>query len=113
MANFGMCENPECSLFYEKASLPVLRDIMKVLNARRKKMSKEEQEALNFPPNEEPRLALYRHFFQFRAKSCSGKTNNGEDCGQRLHLVAQPTKDAKFEELLNIGNELQGWKGAF
>jgi hypothetical protein len=109
MPNFGACENPKCERFYRKVSLLHLRALVAVLDARERLMPEEERMQLEFPSDLEQQMELFWPFFQFRQEfpaECS-------ECHQALHPIGQPTEDAKLEELLNTGNELQRWDGAF
>src|SRR6266404_2859752 len=108
MSNFGACENLTCERFYGKG-LRSVRELIVVLNSREGVKSKSERKQLKFPSDLEPQMAHCRPFFQFREKfpaQCS-------KCHHFLHPIGRLSKDAELIELLNFGNELQRWDGAF
>ena len=104
MADFGICENPDCQVSYRSLSLAGLFSRINAING----MEKRKADVSGIMPHLKP----FTLFFQF-GTHCSR-------CGQFLYRVIQPTADlrteseeyirrSKLNALLNAGYQLQAW----
>jgi hypothetical protein len=104
MADFGICENPDCELSYHRPSLAGLFGRIDAING----MEKRKADFSHILPYLKP----FTPFFQFGTQ-CS-------KCGQFLYRVIQPTADlqteseeyirrSKLNTLLAAGYQLQAW----
>jgi hypothetical protein len=104
IADFGICENPDCQLSYRSPSLASLFIRINTISD----MEKRKADVSGILPHLKP-FAL---FFQF-GTHCSR-------CGQFLYRVIQPTADlqtkseeyirrSKLNTLLAAGYQLQAW----
>jgi hypothetical protein len=104
MADFGICENPDCQLSYRSLSLTGLFSRINAING----MEKRKADVSDMLPHLKP-FAL---FFQF-GTHCSR-------CGQFLYRVIQPTSDlqteseeyirrSKLNAVLEAGYQLRAW----
>jgi len=104
MADFGICENPDCQLSYRSLSLTALFSRINAISG----MEKRKDDVSGILPHLKP-FAL---FFQFGIH-CSR-------CGEFLYRVIQPTADlqteseeyirrSKLNALLEAGYQLRAW----
>jgi hypothetical protein len=104
MADFGICENPDCQLSYRSLSLTGLFSRIDVING----MEERKADVSGILPQLKP----FTLFFQF-GTHCS-------KCGEFLYRVIQPTADlqteseeyirrSKLNALLDAGYQLQAW----
>jgi hypothetical protein len=104
MAGFGVCENEECELSYNRPALKGLFERIVVVEARERRYA-----------NATDILPYLKHFEQFFQSSeiCS-------KCGKFLYRVTQPTaglqagstehiRRTHLNDLLNAGYKLQSW----
>jgi hypothetical protein len=104
MADFGICENPDCRLSYDSLIFAGLFGQIDAING----MEKRKADFSHILPYLQP----FTPFFQFGTQ-CS-------KCGQFLYRVIQPTADlqteseeyirrAKLNALLDAGYQLRAW----